>query len=213
MSVAAHPRVVVHDHPLLHHKLAALRDPHTSTPAFRALLGEVASLMVWSATVDLPTREVAVTTPLERTTGRVLDGPITVVPVLRAGLGMSEGVIRVLREARVGHLGMARDETTLEPITYLERLPPDLHAGPVLLVDPMLATGGSAVAAAQVLRRAGARDLRFMGLVGAPEGVQHLLDSDPEITIHLAALDRQLDERGFILPGLGDAGDRTFGTV
>lgn len=198
---------------MLHHKLAILRNPDTPSSAFRARLAEVATLMAWAATRDLPTVEVQVPTPLEVTTGRVLAGPLTVVPVLRAGLGMSDGILRVLPEARVGHLGMARNEETLEPQTYLERLPSDLHAGPVLLVDPMLATGGSAAASVEVLRRAGARDLRFVGLVGAPEGVQRLLDADPDLTIHLATLDRQLDERGYILPGLGDAGDRTFGTV
>ena len=203
----------VHDHPLLHHKLAVLRDPDTDTPTFRARLGEVAGLMVWAATRDLPTHEVALRTPLEATRGRTLSCPVTVVPVLRAGLGMSEGVMNVMPEARIGHLGMARDEETLQPRTYLKRLPDDLDAGPVLLVDPMLATGGSAIAAARVLRAQGATSLRFVGLVGAPEGVTALLEADPEITIHLATVDRQLDERGYILPGLGDAGDRAFGTV
>ncbi len=212
-GLADHPRVFVHDHPLLHHKLAVLRSPDTDSPTFRARLSEVAGLMVWAATRDLPTKEVEVQTPLERTTGKILDCPVTVVPVLRAGLGMSEGVLHVMPEARVGHLGMARDEHTLEPTTYLKRLPTDLAAGPVLLIDPMLATGGSAVAAVEVLRAAGAEHLRFVGLVAAPEGVRRLLEADPEITVHLATIDRQLDERGFIVPGLGDAGDRTFGTV
>jgi len=212
-ALARHPRVFVHDHPLLHHKLSVLRTPETDSPTFRARLGEVAGLMVWAATRDLPTREVEVRTPLETTTGRVLASPVTVVPVLRAGLGMSEGVMHVFPEARIGHLGMARDEETLQPRTYLKRLPEDLHAGPVLLVDPMLATGGSAAAAVKVLRDAGAESLRFVGLVGAPEGVRALLEADRYITIHLAAIDRQLDHRGFILPGLGDAGDRAFGTV
>jgi uracil phosphoribosyltransferase len=202
----------VHDHPLLHHKLASLRRPETDTPNFRARLGEVAGLMVWAATRDLPTRAVEVRTPLETTMGHELACPVTVVPVLRAGLGMSEGVLHVMPEARIGHLGMARDEETLQPRTYLRRLPADLDAGPVFLVDPMLATGGSAVAAARVLRKAGARSLRFVGLVAAPAGVVRLLESDPDITVHLATIDRQLDARGFILPGLGDAGDRAFGT-
>lgn len=208
-----HPRVFVHDHPLLHHKLAQLRVPSTATPEFRARLSEVAGLMVWAATRDLPTRVIDIETPLEATVARVLAEPVTVVPVLRAGLGMSEGVMHVMPEARIGHLGMARNEETLEPHTYLERLPTDISAGPVLLIDPMLATGGSAIAAAKVLRRAGARSLRFVGLVGAPEGVNALLDADPDIDVHLAAIDRQLDERGYILPGLGDAGDRAFGTL
>ena len=169
--------------------------------------------MVWAATRDLPTRVIDIETPLEPTVARVLAEPVTVVPVLRAGLGMSEGVMHVMPEARIGHLGMARDEETLEPHAYLERLPADIGDGPVLLVDPMLATGGSAIAAARVLRRAGASSLRFVGLVGAPEGVTALLEADPEIDVHLAAIDRQLDERGYILPGLGDAGDRAFGTL
>jgi uracil phosphoribosyltransferase len=168
--------------------------------------------MVWAATRDLPTRAVEVRTPLETTMGHELACPVTVVPVLRAGLGMSEGVLHVMPEARIGHLGMARDEETLQPRTYLRRLPADLDAGPVFLVDPMLATGGSAVAAARVLRKAGAGSLRFVGLVAAPAGVVRLLESDPDITVHLATIDRQLDARGFILPGLGDAGDRAFGT-
>ncbi len=206
-------RLVVHDHPLLHHKLARLRDPRTGSPEFRALLKQVAALMTFEATRGWPTREVSVETPLERTVGRVLDGPVTVVPVLRAGLAMAEGVLSVMPEARVGHLGMARDEETLLPTTYLRRLPADLGAGPVLAVDPMLATGGSAAATVAALRAAGARDLRFLCLVAAPEGVERLLSSDPLVRVHLAVLDRELNAHGYILPGLGDAGDRAFGTL
>lgn len=212
-DLAAHPRLFVHDHPLLHHKLAQLRHPDTSPPDFRARLGEVAALMVWAATRDLPLKPQPMHTPLEPTTAQVLAHPVTVVPILRAGLAMSAGVLQVMPEARVGHLGMARDEETLQPTTYLKRLPTDLGAGPVLLVDPMLATGGSAIASAAVLRAEGASFLRFVGLVAAPEGARALLEADPDIDVHVAILDRQLDHRGFILPGLGDAGDRAFGTL
>jgi uracil phosphoribosyltransferase len=206
-------RLVVHDHPVLHHKLAVLRDPATRPPEFRARLSEIAALMTFSATSRLPMKTVRMRTPLEETTERVLAAPVTVVPILRAGLAMSEGVLQVFPEARVGHLGLARNEETLEPVAYLHRLPEDVDAGPVLLVDPMLATGGSAVAAVQTLREAGATDIVFVALVAAPEGVERLQQEDAQVVIHVAALDRQLNERGYILPGLGDAGDRAFGTL
>jgi uracil phosphoribosyltransferase len=206
-------RLVVHDHPVLHHKLAVLRDPATRPPEFRARLSEIAALMTFSATSRLPMKAVRMRTPLEETTERVLAAPVTVVPILRAGLAMSEGVLQVFPEARVGHLGLARNEETLEPVAYLHRLPEDVDAGPVLLVDPMLATGGSASAAVQTLREAGAKDIVFVALVAAPEGVERLQNDDEQVVIHVAALDRELNERGYILPGLGDAGDRAFGTL
>lgn len=204
--------VVIFDHPLIQHKLTYLRDRTTSHRPFRALLYQIAGLMVYEATRTLPTREVEVQTPLEVTTGRRLSAKVTVVPVLRAGLGMAEGVLEVMPEARVGHLGMARDEKTLRPAVYLKRLPRDLNAGPVMLVDPMLATGGSASQAVSLLRAAGAADLRLVCLVASPEGIDRLIAEHPDLLIYTAAVDRRLNASGFIVPGLGDAGDRMYGT-
>lgn len=206
------PNVTVFDHPLIQHKLTYLRDKGVSHRPFRALLYQIAGLMVFEVTRTLPTELVEVDTPIERTTGQRLSANITVVPVLRSGLGMAEGILEMMPEARVGHLGLVRDEHTLRPSVYLQRLPKDLGAGPVLLVDPMLATGGSAAEAVAILRRAGAADLRMICLVASPEGIAHLRSSDPDIHIYTAAVDRQLNERGYILPGLGDAGDRMYGT-
>lgn len=213
MPASDYPNLVVFDHPLIQHKVTLLRDSATGHRAFRALMRQIAGLMVHEVTRTFPTEAVEVVTPMETTEGRRITAQITVVPVLRAGLGMTDGVLEVMPEARVGHLGLMRDETTLEPKTYLERLPKDLDAGPVVLVDPMLATGGSASAAIQILRRAGAKDLRMICLVASPEGVQRLSDEHPDVVIYTAAFDRGLNEVGYILPGLGDAGDRLFGTV
>ncbi|MCA9299049.1 MAG: uracil phosphoribosyltransferase, partial [Phycisphaerales bacterium] len=163
-------------------------------------------------TRTLPTSQIEIETPMERTICRRIEGVITIVPVLRAGLGMTAGILEVMPEARVGHLGLSRDERTLQPIAYLNKLPHDLDAGPVILVDPMLATGGSADAALTMLKAAGASDLRMLCLVACPEGITRLKHEHPDVPIYAAALDRQLNERGFILPGLGDAGDRLFGT-
>ncbi len=205
--------VIVFDHPLIQHKLTWIRERSTGSRAFRALMKQIAGLMVYEVTREFPHAPVEIDTPLETMTGTRLLGTITVVPVLRAGLGMAEGVMDVMPEARVGHLGMARDEQTLEPKAYLNKLPGDLDAGPVILVDPMLATGGSAAAALRMLREAGATDLRLMCLVAAPEGIARIHDVEPDVVIYTAAIDRQLSGCGFILPGLGDAGDRLYGTV
>jgi uracil phosphoribosyltransferase len=209
---AEFPNLQVFSHPLIQHKLTWMRDETTSYRAFRALLAQIAGLMVYEVTRSFETVPVEVQTPMTRMTGRRLASTITVVPVLRAGLGMADGVLEVMPEARVGHLGMARDETTLQPRAYLNKLPRDLDAGPVILVDPMLATGGSAAAALKMLREAGATDLRMICLVAAPEGVAKLLETDPGVRIYTASLDERLDERAYILPGLGDAGDRLYGT-
>jgi uracil phosphoribosyltransferase len=206
------PGVVVFDHPLIQHKLTHLRDSSTSHRPFRALLYQIAGLMVYEVTRNYPTVSNPVQTPMERAEGVRLAGKVTVVPVLRAGLGMAEGILEMMPEARVGHLGMYRDERTLEPVAYLKRLPRDLNAGPVILVDPMLATGGSASAAISTLRAAGAVDLRIICLVAAPEGIRRLQRDHPNLPIYTAAIDRCLNDRGFILPGLGDAGDRLYGT-
>ncbi|RMH10063.1 MAG: uracil phosphoribosyltransferase [Planctomycetota bacterium] len=208
-----YPNLQIFDHPLIQHKLTWMRDRNTGYRAFRALLSQIAGLMVYEVTRSFQTVPVEVETPMMPTVGRRLSSIITIVPILRAGLGMSEGVLELMPEARVGHLGMARDEVSLEPKAYLNKLPRDLDAGPVILVDPMLATGGSASAAVSMLRKAGAHDLRMICLVASPEGVQRLLEADPEVRIYTAALDDRLDERGYILPGLGDAGDRLYGTA
>jgi len=206
------PNVVIFDHPLIQHKLAWLRDETTSHRPFRALLAQIAGLMVFEVTRNLPTEAIRVKTPLEMTDGVRLAAAVTVVPILRAGLCMAEGVLEAMPEARVGHLGMARDEKTLKPVVYLKRLPKDLDAGPVLMVDPMLATGGSSSEALTILKQAGAKDVRMICLVAAPEGIRRMGADHPELKIYAAAIDERLDERGYIHPGLGDAGDRMYGT-
>lgn len=206
------PGVIVFDHPLIQHKLAYLRDKTVSHRPFRALLYQIAGLMVYEITESLPTKVIDIDSPLEVTRGVRLAAKITVVPVLRAGLGMAEGILEMMPEARVGHLGLVRDEKTLKPTVYLRRLPKDLDAGPVILVDPMLATGGSASQAVTILREMGAKDLRMICLVAAPEGIKRLRTAHPDLTIYTAAVDRGLNEKGYILPGLGDAGDRMYGT-
>lgn len=206
------PGVIVFDHPLIQHKLTHLRDHTVTHRPFRALLYQIAGLMVYEITRELPARTIDVQTPLETTRGQRLAAKITVVPVLRAGLGMAEGIMEMMPEARIGHLGLVRNEKTLEPTVYLKRLPRDLDAGPVILVDPMLATGGSASQAVSILRDAGARDLRMICLVAAPEGIARMRKDHPDLTIYTAAVDRQLNEKGYIVPGLGDAGDRMYGT-
>lgn len=208
-----HPNLVVFQHPLIQHKVTWIRDESVGFRPFRALLKQVAGLMVYEVTRSFPTAEIEVQTPMAVARGQRITSTITVVPVLRAGLGMAEGVLEVMPEARVGHLGLFRDETTLEPVTYLKRLPRDLDAGPVVVVDPMLATGGSACAAVDILKESGARDLRMICLVAAPEGARRMRAAHPDVVIYTAALDERLNEQGYILPGLGDAGDRMYGTT
>jgi uracil phosphoribosyltransferase len=206
------PNVFVIDHPVVQTKLAELRDFTADHRKFRSLLDEIAMLMTYEVTRDWPTQNKPVQTPLERMTGRVLARQVTLVPILRAGLGMADGVLKLLPDARMGHLGVYRDERTLEPISYYQKLPPDIASTEVLLIDPMLATGGSGSAAVSVLKKAGVTGMKFVCLVAAPEGIQTLHAQHPEVPIYCAAIDRQLNERGYILPGLGDAGDRIFGT-
>lgn len=203
---------IIFDHPVIQTKLTALRDFHTGTREFRSLLSEIAALMVYEVTRDWPTTPRPIQTPLEKMTGQVLTRKVTLVPILRAGLGMAEGVHAMLPDARMGHLGVRRDETTLHPIAYYQKLPPDIAETEVLLIDPMLATGGSAVAAISYLKKAGVTNMKFVCLVAAPEGIQAVHREHPEVQIYCAAVDRQLNEKGYILPGLGDAGDRIFGT-
>ena len=204
--------VIVIDHPVVQTKLTELRDFSADHRKFRALLDEIAALMVYEVTRDWPTTPKPVQTPLERTTGRVLARQVTLVPILRAGLGMADGVLKLLPDARLGHLGVYRDEKTLEPISYYQKLPPDIAATEVLLIDPMLATGGSGSAAVSFLKKAGVTSMKFVCLVASPEGIRAMQSHHPDVPIYTAAIDRELNDRGYILPGLGDAGDRIFGT-
>jgi uracil phosphoribosyltransferase len=204
--------VVVVEHPVIQTKLTELRDKGTEPRKFRALLNQIAGLMVYEVTRGWPTKPRRIATPMEEMTGDVLARPVTLVPILRAGLGMADGVLRLLPDARLGHLGVRRDEETLQPIAYYQKLPPDIADTEVLLIDPMLATGGSGAAAVSFLKKAGVTSVRFVCLVAAPEGIAALHAQHPEVPIYAAAVDRQLNEKGYILPGLGDAGDRLFGT-
>jgi len=204
--------VITLSHPVIQTKLTELRDYTADHRKFRALLDEIAGLMVYEVTRDWPTRPQMVRTPLEATTGQVLARRVTLVPILRAGLGMADGVLKLLPDARLGHLGVYRDERTLEPVSYYHKLPPDIAETEVLLIDPMLATGGSGSAAIAFLKKAGVTNMKFVCLVAAPEGIAAVHRVHPEVPIYCAAIDRELNERKFIVPGLGDAGDRLFGT-
>jgi uracil phosphoribosyltransferase len=204
--------VFIIDHPVIQTKLTELRDYTADHRKFRALLDEIAGLMVYEVTRDWPTKPQPVHTPLEKTIGRVLARQVTLVPILRAGLGMSDGVLKLLPDARLGHLGVRRNEQTLEPMTYYQKLPPDIAGTEVLLLDPMLATGGSGSAAISYLKSAGVVNMKFVCLVAAPEGIAAVHREHPEVPIFTASVDRQLNDKGYILPGLGDAGDRIFGT-
>jgi uracil phosphoribosyltransferase len=207
------PNLTVLDHPLIRHKLAVLRSRHTSKKTFRELVDEIAMLMGYEVTKDLPLEAVEVETPLERTAAEMVSGKkLTLVPILRAGLGMVEGMLRLMPSVRVGHIGMYRDHDTLRPVDYYFKIPPAPESRDFILLDPMLATGGSASAAALSLKRQHAQRIRLVCLVAAPEGVQRMLDDHPDVQVYTAALDRELNEIGYILPGLGDAGDRLFGT-
>jgi uracil phosphoribosyltransferase len=207
------PNLTLLDHPLIQHKLTLLREKSTSTRDFKQLVGEIAMLMAYEVTKDLPTEPVTIETPLERMTGRMVsDKKLTLVPILRAGLGMVDGVSQLLPTARVGHIGVSRDESSLEPVRYYAKLPGGERDRDFFVLDPMLATGGSATAAVTTLKAAGARRIKFLCIVAAPEGVRRMLEGHPDVPVFSAALDRQLNEQGYILPGLGDAGDRLFGT-
>lgn len=206
-------QVHVVNHPLIKEKMTHLRDKKTAPRNFRRLLDEIAQLLLFEVTRDLPIREVPVTTPLAETTGYELAiSGITVVPILRAGLGFLDAVLDLVPEARVGHIGLTRDEETLQPIKYYCKIPKDKDAE-IILIDPMLATGGSAAAALTMLKEDGYKHFRFMCLVAAPEGVELVNKLYPDVPIYTAALDDHLNEHGYIVPGLGDAGDRVFGTV
>ncbi len=199
-------------HPLIQRDVTALRDVRTTNDQFRQILSRIAGMMAFVVTRDFAVRPYAVRTPLERTTGYRLRDSIVIVPVLRAGLGMVEGFLNVLPDARVGHVGLYRNEETLEPVDYYSKFPRQLGRSLVLLVDPMVATGGSATAAITFLKNKGAKNIRIACLVAAPSGVRLVTKHHPDVPIFCASLDRELNERGYILPGLGDAGDRIFGT-
>ncbi len=200
------------DHPLIQNKLTRLRDMNTKNHNFRLLLEELTALMVYEITRNYPLREVSITTPLEKTTGMILDTSVVLVPILRAGTGMLGGVLDLIPTAKVGHIGLYRDPDTLQPVEYYAKFPKTLGDAQVILVDPMLATGGSAIVGIDILKREGARKIQFLCLVAAPEGVAAFSDVHPDVPIYAAALDRELNDHGYILPGLGDAGDRIFGT-
>jgi uracil phosphoribosyltransferase len=204
--------VHVIEHPLIQSKLTRMRDRRTDNEAFRQLLDELTALMVYEITRDYPVRERRIETPLESTVGLGLDVPVVLVPILRAGTGMLGGVLHLIPMAKVGHVGLYRDPESLEPVEYYCKLPPNLPNAQIILVDPMLATGGSAVAATDIVKRAGGERIQFLCLVAAPEGIAEYSAEHPDVPIYAAALDRELNEKGYILPGLGDAGDRIFGT-
>jgi len=207
------PALRVVTHPLVQHKLTILRDRATPTKIFKELVEEIAMLMAYEATSDVELEKVEVDTPLETTNGRQIAGKkMTLVPILRAGLGMVEGIYRLVPNARIGHIGLYRNHDTLEPVDYYFKVPGDAAERDFFVLDPMLATGGSASAAVTSLKRAGATRIRFLCLVSAPEGVRRLSKDHPDVVIYTAALDRELNTQGYILPGLGDAGDRLFGT-
>ena len=205
--------VAVSTHPLVLHKLSRLRSQETSSSQFRELVYEIAQVLFYEATRDLTLRSVMVSTPLMVCTGQEVAVKVGLVPVLRAGLGMANAMLDAMPEASVWHIGLYRDHTTLKPVTYYNKLPPkpDMHLGIVL--DPMLATGGSAIEAIRLLKLAGTPNVKFIGLIAAPEGVAALQDAHPDVPVYLAAIDSHLNELGYIVPGLGDAGDRQFGTA
>ena len=201
------------NYPMIVHKLALLRDKNTGTKLFKELVKEIAMLMTYEVTKEFETKEVEVETPICKTKCRVLDGKKTaIVPILRAGLGMVEGVLSIIPFAKVGHIGMSRDEENLKPVEYYCKLPRDINEREVILVDPMLATGGSAVAALDLLKQKGVKNIHFMCIIAAPEGVKKLTEAHPDVDLYIGALDDHLNEKKYIVPGLGDAGDRIFGT-
>lgn len=205
-------RVTILNHPLIDHKMAIIRDKHTNTKSFRENVNEIGGLITYEITRDLPLQDVEIETPIQATVAKQLAKDVIIVPILRAGLGMVDGIQMIIPTAKVGHVGMYRDEETLEPHEYYAKFPNEIVDGTVLVVDPMLATGGSASAAITAVKKRGATDIRFVGLVGCPEGVERLHADHPDVDIYLAAMDEKLNEVGYIVPGLGDCGDRLFGT-
>ena len=206
-------KVCVFDHPLILHKLSILRDKGTSVKEFRELVSEIAMLMCYEATRDLPLEDVEIETPVAKATVKRIAGKkLAIVPILRAGLGMVDGMLTLIPAAKVGHIGLYRNEETLEPVEYYCKLPKDIAERDVFVLDPMLATGGSAIDAIGQIKKRGAKHIKFIGLIAAPEGLKALHEAHPDVDIYVAAQDEKLNENGYIIPGLGDAGDRIFGT-
>ena len=206
-------KVLIMDHPLVKHKIAIMRDKNTGTKEFKAVAREIAMLMCYEATRDLPLKEVETKTPIAVAKTKVLAGKkLAFVPILRAGLGMVDGVLALVPSARVGHIGLYRDPDTLQPVEYYCKLPADIEEREVIVLDPMLATGGSAIDAITQIKKRNPKSIKFMGIIGAPEGLNALREAHPDIDIYIAALDECLNDHGYIIPGLGDAGDRIFGT-
>ena len=206
-------KVYVMDHPLIQHKITMLRDEKTTVKDFRELANEIALLMGYEATKDLELTDTKVKTPMEETIGKTIAKQVAVVPILRAGLGMVDAIVSLIPAAKVGHVGLYRDPETHEPVEYYCKLPTDIEQRQVLVVDPMLATGGSAVAAIDFIKKRGANKIKMMNIIGAPEGVKAVQAAHPDVDIYIGALDRELNEKCYIMPGLGDAGDRLFGTL
>ena len=206
-------KTIIMDHPLIQHKIGIIRREYTSSKEFREMIGEVAMLMCYEASRELPLEDVEITTPICKTTAKRLVGKkMAVVPILRAGLGMVEGMLTIIPAAKVGHIGLYRDPETLEPVEYYCKLPSDIASREVFVTDPMLATGGSATAAITMLKEKGARKIHFMCIIAAPEGIQKMHEVHPDVDLFIGALDDHLNDHGYIVPGLGDAGDRIFGT-
>ena len=206
-------KVVVMDHPLIAHKIGIIRKKETGTREFRDMVSEIGALITYEATKDLKLQDVEIETPICKTTVKELAGKkLAVIPILRAGLGMVEGVLTMIPSAKVGHIGLYRNEETLEPVEYYCKIPKDCSERDVFVVDPMLATGGSAIAAIQMLKNRGVKNMRVLCVIAAPEGVKKLQEAHPDVDIYIGALDEHLNENGYIVPGLGDAGDRIFGT-
>ena len=206
-------KVNILDHPLIQHKLTQIRQKDTSTTQFRQMINEIGGLMVYEITRDLPLEQIEIETPVAKTKANVIAGKkMVVVPILRAGLGMVDGILQMIPSARIGHIGIFRDEETLQPVEYFAKFPEELDQRDIFIVDPMLATGGSAIAAINSIKQRGAKNIKLVCLVGAPEGVKAINETHPDVTVYLASLDEKLNEKGYIVPGLGDAGDRIFGT-
>lgn len=205
-------KLVVFNHPLMTHKLSIIRNEVTNTKDFRETVSEIANLMAYEATRNLPVKEVEIKTPIAVSKTTMIDGDIVIVPILRAGLGMVEGIQRLIPQAKVGYVGLARNEETLEPELYYAKFPSNISEATVFVVDPMLATGGSCAKAIEILKEKGAKNIIYMGIVGVDEGINKVRNAHPDVDIFLAAKDERLNEKGYIVPGLGDCGDRLFGT-
>ncbi len=207
-------KLTVLDHPLIHHKITYLKDKNTTTKQFRELVEEISMLMAYEVTRDLPLEEIEIETPLMKTKSQVVAGKkLAVVPILRAGIGMVDGMLNMIPNAKVGHIGLYRDPETLKPVEYYCKLPNEIESRKVIVIDPMLATGGSSSAAISMIKERGSRDIKLVCILGCPEGVEVIQKDHPDVEIFLACMDEKLNEHGYIQPGLGDAGDRIFGTI